>query len=124
MHPLSNELWVAEVRKLLNMADQRRICLAPYYGKVLNFNGEVVGITEQFNNSGGRTYRITITEVTSTLYEDIRLGHINLFVKASVYYKKYKGRIVLGDNINFRAKVERYGTSNDRYGLREPEFVV
>lgn len=128
MHPLSNELWVEEIRKLLNMVDTKRICLAPYINKNLIFVGEVVSITEQVSNNGkandaGHVTRICVVEVTCKQHDDIRIGHVNVFVKTQIFRSKYKQKVKLGNSVQFQGVVKLYGIHKDRYGINNPVFV-
>lgn len=125
--PLRNETWVKEVRKLLSMADSKRTCLAPYLNRVLLFNGEIVSIAERIPTDSvghryGKTIQITIAEIISKHYEDIRIGHVNVFMKPQEF-EKVKRHLAVGKYVSFNARVELYGQFRDRYGLKKPEFV-
>lgn len=128
MHPLGNEVWVEEVRKMLNMVDSRRICLAPYINKTLTFTGEVVSVADQLSSSNkaseaGHVTRICVSEVSCKGHDDIRIGHVNVFVKTHIFKSKYKHKVKLGDSVQFQGTVKLYGPHKDRYGVNNPVFV-
>lgn len=128
MHPLSNERLVNEVKKMLNIIDSKRICLAPYLNKNMIFIGEVVSITEQVSNSGsaknaGHVTRICISDITCKGHDDVRIGHVNVFVKTNLFRNKYKNKICLGKSVQFQGVVNLYGPHRDRYGVNNPVFI-
>lgn len=128
MNPLNNSVWCNEVKKLLNAVDSKRICLAPYLNKNMVFMGEVVSIADQINNTGsakdaGHTTRICISEVTCKGHDDVRVGHVNVFVKTNLFKNKYKNKITLGSIVQFQGIVRLYGLHKDRYGISNPVFV-
>lgn len=122
VHPLSNERWVNEVKRLLSAVDNKRICLQPYVNQKLTFTGVVSSIGIHASGDNHKTTRVCVSDVICAAYSDIHLGHVNLFISPYVFARKYS-KLDINQKVKFSGVVHCYGPYKDRYGIKDASFL-
>ena len=126
---INNYIYNNYDKKNKTFANQKdkRTCLFPFLDETIPFNGKISTFTrrELVSSITGDKFTaicITVKNVTSTASPNIQLDHISMIIPMVVFDKLYRGKLFVGDTIDFVATVKKY--NNDRrYGITNAKIL-